>query len=145
MIHHREQTTTPGTSWSTLCEQCVDLLRPMTLWTLKGCETRTTVYCSYLRKLKTLSICRCHYKRSNNLLSYFTTLSVGPVRVELTLDLPHDSPVLNQLSHRCMVVHFLQPGQSTKLTLLKRGTIMGKKRFFKNSPYLRYQQFCHIN
>ena len=40
------------------------LLCPTALWTLKGCETGSTVYCPYLRRLESLTICRCHYKDS---------------------------------------------------------------------------------
>ena len=36
-------------------------------------------------------------QRQHFLLSYFKTLSAGPAGV----DLPHDNPMLNQLSHRC--------------------------------------------
>ena len=38
-----------------------------------------------------------HLRMQHFLLSYLKTLSVGP-------DLPRDSPVLNQLSHRCVVI-----------------------------------------
>ena len=47
-------------------------------------------------------------QRRHFLLSYFKILSVDPAGVR-TRDLPHDSPTLNQLSHRCAVeIKFLR-------------------------------------
>ena len=41
-------------------------------------------------------------QRQHFLLSYFKILNVDPTWVR-TRDLPRDSPMLNQLSHRCAV------------------------------------------
>ena len=47
-------------------------------------------------------------KRRHILLSYLKTLSVCWSGRSRTHDLPHGSPVLNQLSHRCAVVASLR-------------------------------------
>ena len=41
-------------------------------------------YSPYPRRLESLNICWCNYRRQHFLLSYFKTLSVGPAGVELS-------------------------------------------------------------
>ena len=48
-------------------------------------------------------------QRQHFLLSYLKTLSVGPAGIR-THDLPHDSPVLNQLSQPVGQLRQLRPG-----------------------------------
>ena len=57
---------------------------PQSLWTLKGSETGPTVYSPYPRRLESLTILRMSSQRQHFLPSYFKTLTVGPVGVELT-------------------------------------------------------------
>ena len=47
----------------------------------RNCETGPPAYRPYPRRLESLTICRYNYKGSTFLLSYLTTLSVGPVGV----------------------------------------------------------------
>ena len=44
-------------------------------------------------------------QRQHFLLGYFKTLSDDPAGAEVTHDLPHGSPMLNQPSHRCATKH----------------------------------------
>ena len=78
------------------------LLRPTGLWTLKGCETGPPAYRPYPRRLESLTICRCNYKRAALSPQLFKDPECWSGR-SWTHDLPRDSPVLNQLSHRCTV------------------------------------------
>ena len=62
---NQDQTTPPGTSCPTLYEKCVgSLTSPASHVTLKVQlqETAPTVYSPCPRRLKRLTICRCHYK-----------------------------------------------------------------------------------
>ena len=59
----------------------------------QGYETEPTVYRPFPRRLESLA----NLQRQHFLLSYLKTLSVGPTGV-WTRDLPHGSPMLNQLS-----------------------------------------------
>ena len=73
------------------------LLRPTRTDQWKCCETGPTVFRPYPRRLESLTVCRCHYKGSTFLVSYFKTLSVGPAAVR-TRDLPLSKPALSQLN-----------------------------------------------
>jgi len=60
-----EQTTTPGTSCPTLCEECVgSLTSPADYNTEDAGDSGPTVYRPYPRRLECLTICRCNYKDS---------------------------------------------------------------------------------
>ena len=64
---------------------------PQILYKPKGCETGPPAYSPYPRRLESLTICRCRYPECWSGWTW-------------THNLPRDSPVLNQLSHRCTVV-----------------------------------------
>ena len=63
------------------------------------CETGPTVLSPCPRRLESLTHLQMKLQRQHFLLSYFKILSVDPVGVQ-TCDLPCDSTMLNQLSHR---------------------------------------------
>ena len=58
------QTTTLGTLCPSLFEQCMGSVTSAELATMKSCETWPMVDCPYLRKLDSLTTCRCNYKGS---------------------------------------------------------------------------------
>ena len=88
---HKDQTTTPGTTSPTLCEQWVGSLT----------SHRVILQTRVVRRgLRFIVLIYNHLQMSEQrhfLLSYLKTLSVGPAGV-WTHDLPHGSPVLYQLS-----------------------------------------------
>ena len=56
-------TTTPGTICPDLCDKCVgSFTSHRVVWTVKGCETGSTVYSPYPKRLESLTICGCNYK-----------------------------------------------------------------------------------
>ena len=63
------------------CEQCVGSLMSHKVIMNKGCETGPTIHRPYLRRLDSLTICRCHYKGSTFSSINLKTLSVGPAGV----------------------------------------------------------------
>ena len=69
--------------------------------TLKMQETGPNIYTPYPRRLESLTICWCSYKGST-----FSSVILRPwvlVCRSWTHDLPRESPMLNQLTHRCAV------------------------------------------
>ena len=79
-------TTTPGTICPDLCDKCVgSFTSHRVVWTVKGCETGSTVYSPYPKRLESLTICGCNYKGgafSSVILRPWVL--VWPNRVELT-------------------------------------------------------------
>ena len=57
------QTTTPGTTCPTFYEEEKSLTDLITC--ARACETGTTVYSPYPRRLESLTVCRRYYKGSN--------------------------------------------------------------------------------
>ena len=98
--------TRPRSMYPTFFEQwCRFFYIPQELdvkW--KCCETGPTVCCPYLRRLESLTVCRCHYKGRT------FWLSVCSARVS-TRDLKLSRPVLFRLS---------EPGGGHLLWLLKK-------------------------
>ena len=68
------------------------------------CETGPTVYSPYPRRLKKSNYLQMNLQRQHSLLNYFKILSVDPAG-DRTRNHPHDSPMVNRLSHRCAVAH----------------------------------------
>ena len=74
------QTTTPGTPCPTLYDKCMGSLKsPADYITLKMEEMGPTIYHPYPRRLETSYHLQMSLQRQHVLLSYFKTLSVGPV------------------------------------------------------------------
>ena len=89
--------TTPGTSSPTLLEWS-SLTSHRELMNMEViCETGPPAYRPYPRRLESLTICGCNCKGSTFSLECWSGRS-------RTHDLPHGSPVLNQLSHWCAVM-----------------------------------------
>ena len=85
----RDQTTTPGTTFPTLCEGvCEKFNVPCDNHiTLKMQETGPTIFRPYPRRLECLTICRCKYKGSafsSVVRSGFRTLPHDALPTELT-------------------------------------------------------------
>ena len=92
----------------------------------KGCETGPPAYSPYPRRLESLAICWCNYKGST-----FYSVTLRPwvlVRRSRTHDLPHDSPMLNQLRNRNAMIR--------EIRVLKQQTfLMDRQRRFRREIF----------
>ena len=70
------------------------------------CETGPTVYSPYPRRIESLTIIKDVIIKEALSPQLFKDPECWSGRSR-THDLPHGSPVLNQLSHRCAVLHVL--------------------------------------
>ena len=91
---NKDQTTTPGTLCPSLCKYCqCGFFNIPQLCANKGCKTGCPAYSPYLRRLESLTICRC-----NNCNYSEQWSGQSPTR-----NLMRDSPILSQLSHQCTI------------------------------------------
>ena len=106
-------TTTPGEAFPPFCEKCEDSLRSLLTSTEKMQEMGPAVYRSVPRRLKLLTVYRCHSK-----VSPFSPVLSRPwmlVRSETwTLDLPHGSPAPYNLSRRWFDDHHIPEKRKKK-------------------------------
>ena len=93
MKYHKDQTSIPGTPRPTLCDKCVGSL----IMNIEVLWDGTYGLSSLSEKTRKSNRLQMSLQRQHFLLSYLKTLSVGPAGVR-THDLPHGSPVLNQLN-----------------------------------------------
>ena len=81
----------------TLCDKCVGSLTSHRVMNIKVLWDGTYSLSSLSEKTRKSNRLQMSLQRQHFLLSYLKTLSVGPAGIR-THDLPHGSPVLNQLS-----------------------------------------------
>ena len=89
--------STPGTLCPTLCDKCVGSLTSYSVMNIEVLWDGTYGLSSLSEKTRKSNRLQMLLQRQHFLLSYLKTLSVGPAGYR-THDLPHGSPVLNQLS-----------------------------------------------
>ena len=70
----------PGSTSPTFVDSLTPDENQICSYMWKSCETGPTVFLS-LKRLESLTVCKCHYKGSTLFLSYLKTLSVGPAVV----------------------------------------------------------------
>jgi len=91
----KDQTTTPGTTCPTLYDECVGSLTSPASHYSEDAGDGDHDLLSLSKKTRISNHLQMSLQRQHILLSYFKTLSVGPVWGR---DLPHGSPTLYQLS-----------------------------------------------
>ena len=101
--HWATQTSTPGTPRPTLCDKCVGSLTSHRVVNIEVLWDGTYGLSSLSEKTRKSNRLQMSLQRQHFLLSYLKTLSVGPAGVR-THDLPHGSPILNQLSQPITVI-----------------------------------------
>ena len=85
MIHHRGQTTTPGTTFPTLCDKCVGSFMSHRIMKIEGLWDGAYGLSSLSEKTRESKHLQMSLQRQHFLgLSYLKTLSVGQAGVELT-------------------------------------------------------------
>ena len=133
---HKVQTTTPGTTSLTLCEQWVGSLTSHRVIYEQGLWDGTSGLSSLSEKTRKSNHLQMSLQRQHFLLGYLKTLSVGPAGV-WTHDLPHGSPVLHQLSQP--VGHALiQPYHPSSIS-------HGYNRFDLIRPHQHGKAIGHLN
>ena len=98
------QTTTPGTTFPTLCDKCVGSLTFPTNQYREDAGDGAYGLSSLSKKSRMSNCLQISQQRQHILLSYFKTLSVGPVWV-LNPDLPHSSPALIHMTCNSLDFH----------------------------------------
>ena len=78
-IREQDQTTTPGTPCSTLCEKCVGSITSPANQYREGAGDGAYGLSSLSEKTRMSNHLRMTLQRQHALLSYFKTLSIGPV------------------------------------------------------------------
>ena len=91
------QTTTPGTTFPTLCDKCVGSLTSPTNQYREDAGDGAYGFSSLSEKTRMSNRLQMSQQRQRILLSHFKILSVGPAWV-LKPDLPHGSPALIHMS-----------------------------------------------
>ena len=97
VISEQDQATTPGTPCPTLCDKCVGSLTSPADHNREDAGDGTYGLSSLSEKTRMSNHLQMSLQRQHILLSYFKTLSVGPVWAR-TRHLPHRSSALYQLS-----------------------------------------------
>ena len=93
----QDQATTPGTPCPTLCDKCVGSFTSPADRNLEDAGDGTYRLSSLSEKTRMSYHLQMSLQRQHILLSYFKTLSVGPVWAR-TRDLPHRSSEVYQLT-----------------------------------------------